>query len=129
PWQQFYIQSSVRDKGIDVKEYAYERWDVFLGTFFLNLIAFFIVVCCGATLYTHGIHDLRDAGQAASALAPIAGRLATVLFAVGLFNASCLGAIVVPLSTAYAVTEALDGNRGWGAARARRRSSTASSPS
>jgi NRAMP (natural resistance-associated macrophage protein)-like metal ion transporter len=114
PWQQFYIQSSVRDKGIDVKEYAYERWDVYLGTFFLNAIAFFIVVCCGATLYTHGIHDLRDAGQAASALTPIAGELATALFALGLFNASCLGAIVVPLSTAYAVTEALGWESGVG---------------
>src|SRR5581483_161083 len=72
------------------------------------------VVCCGATLYTHGVHDLQDAGQAASALAPIAGRLATVLFAVGLFNASCLGAIVVPLSTAYAVTEALGWESGVG---------------
>jgi Mn2+/Fe2+ NRAMP family transporter len=114
PWGQFYIQSSVRDKGIDAKEYGYERWDVLFGAFFTNFVAYFIIVCCGATLYTHGIHDLQDAGQAASALAPIAGGVATALFALGLFNASCFGAIAVPLSTAYAVTEALGWESGVG---------------
>ena len=83
PWGQFYIQSSVRDKGIQAKDYGLLRADVFFGAFFTNFIAYFIIVCCGATLFTHGIHDLQDAGQAAQALAPLAGKLATVLFAIG----------------------------------------------
>jgi len=109
PWGQFYIQSAVRDKGVDIKEYPLLRIDVLFGAFFTNFIAFFIIVCCGATLYRAGIHDLSDAGQAAKALAPLAGSLASILFAIGLFNASFFGAIVLPLSTAYSVTEAL----GW----------------
>jgi Mn2+/Fe2+ NRAMP family transporter len=114
PWGQFYIQSSVRDKGIQAKDYALLRMDVFFGAFFTNFIAYFIIVCCGATLFVHGIHTLTDAGQAAQALAPLAGRLATILFAIGLFNASCFGAITVPLSTAYAVTESLGWESGVG---------------
>lgn len=107
PWGQFYIQSSVRDKGIRASNYAHTRIDVLFGAFFTNLIAFFIIVCCGATLFAAGVHQVEDAGQVAKALAPLAGPLATVLFAIGLFNASCFGAIAVPLSTAYAVTESL----------------------
>ena len=114
PWGQFYIQSSVRDKGVQAKDYPLLRLDVYFGAFFTNLIAFFIVVCCGATLYAAGIHDLADAGQAAKALAPLAGPLATILFAIGLFNASCFGAIAVPLSTAYAITESLGWESGLG---------------
>ncbi len=107
PWGQFYIQSSVRDKGIQASEYAHTRLDVLFGAFFTNFIAFFIIVCCGATLFAAGIHQVDDAGQVARALTPLAGSLATVLFAIGLFNASCFGAIAVPLSTAYALTESL----------------------
>ncbi len=109
PWGQFYIQSIVRDKGIEEKDYKFTKIDVLFGAFFTNFIAFFIIVCCGATLYRAGIHDLQDAGQIATALLPLAGSFATGLFVVGLFNACCFGAIAVPLSTAYAVTEAL----GW----------------
>jgi Mn2+/Fe2+ NRAMP family transporter len=107
PWGQFYIQSSVRDKGLAIAEYRDTRIDVLFGAFFTNFIAFFIVVCCGATLYKAGIHNVDDAGQVAKALAPLAGAKATLLFSVGLFNASCFGAIAVPLSTAYAFSEAL----------------------
>ncbi|HZO89161.1 MAG TPA: divalent metal cation transporter [Chthonomonadaceae bacterium] len=114
PWGQFYIQSSVRDKGIKASEYSHTRLDVLFGAFFTNFVAYFIIVCCGATLYAAGIHQVNDAGQVAKALAPLAGSLATVLFAVGLFNASCFGAIAVPLSTAYAVTEALGWESGLG---------------
>lgn len=116
PWGQFYIQSSVRDKGVKASEYRETRIDVLFGAFFTNFVAFFIVVCCGATLFKAGIHQVNDAGQVAQALTPLAGKLATVLFAIGLFNASCFGAIAVPLSTAYAVTEAL----GWESALGRR---------
>lgn len=114
PWGQFYIQSSVRDKGIRVEAYRNTRIDVLFGAFFTNFIAFFIVVSCGATLYTHGVRDIQDISQAAQALRPLAGPLATGLFALGLFNASCFGAITVPLSTAYAISEALGWESGVG---------------
>ncbi|MCX6359397.1 MAG: divalent metal cation transporter [Armatimonadetes bacterium] len=114
PWGQFYVQSSVRDKGITVEEYGLTRLDVYFGACFTTGIAFFIIVACGATLYTSGVRNITDAGLAAQALAPIAGPLAAGLFAFGLFNASCFGAIIVPLSTAYAVTEALGWESGVG---------------
>jgi Mn2+/Fe2+ NRAMP family transporter len=114
PWGQFYIQSSVRDKGVKPEEYRHTKIDVLFGAFFTNFIAFFIIVACGATLFEHGIHNLNDAGEAAKALVPLAGRWAAVMFAVGLFNASCFGAITVPLSTAYAVTEALGSESAMG---------------
>jgi len=114
PWGQFYIQSSVRDKGVKPEKYHETRVDVLFGAFFTNFIAFFIIVACGATLYKAGIHNLDDAGQAARALKPLAGQWAAVLSGVGLFNASCFGAITVPLSTAYAVTEALGSESGVG---------------
>ncbi len=114
PWGQFYIQSSVRDKGITTEDYGYERTDVFFGAFFTNFIAYFIIACCGATLFMAGIHNVNDAGQAALALKPLAGGLATILFAIGLLNASLFGAITVPLSTAYAITEALGWESGIG---------------
>ena len=114
PWGQFYIQSSVRDKGITASEYHLTRIDVLFGAFFTNFIAYFIIVCCGATLFVAGIHQVDDAGKVAEALTPLVGASATVLFAIGLFNASCFGAITVPLSTAYAVTEALGWESGMG---------------
>lgn len=113
PWGQFYIQSSVRDKGVRVDQYGYARADVLFGAFFTNFIAYFIMVCCGATLFLHHI-PATDGGQVAQALEPFAGRFATILFAIGLFNASCFGAITVPISTAYAVTEALGSESGVG---------------
>lgn len=118
PWGQFYIQSSVRDKGVKAKDYKLLKADVLFGAFFTNFIAFFIIVCCGATLYNDpSLRNLTDAGQAAKALAPLVhhnGFLAEVFFAIGLFNASCFGAITVPLSTAYSVTEALGWESGVG---------------
>jgi NRAMP (natural resistance-associated macrophage protein)-like metal ion transporter len=117
PWGQFYIQSSVRDKGIREDEYKLTRLDVLFGAFFTNFIAFFIIVCCGVTLYHAGVKpSFDDAGQIALALKPLLrnGQLATLLFAFGLFNASCFGAITVPLSTAYAVTESLGSESGVG---------------
>lgn len=114
PWGQFYIQSSVRDKGVKAHEYRLLKADVLFGAFFTNFIAFFIIVVCGATLYNHGVRNLEDAHQACQALVPLAGRFAATLFAIGLFNASCFGAITVPLSTAYSVTEALGWESGVG---------------
>ncbi|NUQ69860.1 MAG: divalent metal cation transporter [Chthonomonadales bacterium] len=114
PWGQFYIQSSVRDKGIKAEEYGYTRIEVYGGALFTIAIAYFIVVCCGSTLYAAGVHEIEDAGKAALALKPLAGTLATVLFAIGLFNSGCFGVVAVPLSTAYALTESLGWESGLG---------------
>ena len=112
PWGQFYIQSSVRDKGVRAEEYNMVRLDVFFGAFFTNLIAFAIIVCCGTLLYPNP--NLSSAGDAATALGPLVGTFAAAIFAIGLFNASCFGAITVPLSTAYAFTESLGWESGVG---------------
>ncbi|TAK33622.1 MAG: divalent metal cation transporter [Chloroflexota bacterium] len=111
PYMQFFLQSSVVDKGIGVEEYRYERADVVSGVIFSILIAFFIMLSTAATLYPRGI-TVDTAAQAAQALVPFAGPYAEVLFAVGLFGASMLAASVLPLSTAYAVSEAFGWERG-----------------
>lgn len=106
PWMQFYIQSAVVEKGITVKEYKLSRLDVIVGVLMVNVVALFIVVACSATLYKNGI-TIETAKDAASALAPLAGRWASELFAFGLFNASLFAASILPLSTAYLICEAL----------------------
>jgi len=105
PWGQFYVQSSVVDKGITAKDYRYTRWDVLIGTFFTGFIAFFIIVSTAATLYANKI-PIETAKDVAIALKPLAGQYATFLFGFGLLGASMLAAFVLPLSTAYAVCEA-----------------------
>src|SRR5262249_18149715 len=80
PWMQFYLQSSIVEKGITPREYRLSRWDVILGCFFTDLVAWFIVVACAATLYVHGVHQIRDAADAAQALRPLAGEYAYILF-------------------------------------------------
>jgi Mn2+/Fe2+ NRAMP family transporter len=105
PWMQFYLQASVVEKGIDKKQYSLTRWDVILGCIVTDVIAFFIVVACAATVYQTGNRDITDAAQAAQALTPFAGKFASVLFAVGLVNASLLSAAILPLATAYNVCE------------------------
>jgi NRAMP (natural resistance-associated macrophage protein)-like metal ion transporter len=107
PWMQFYLQSSIVEKGITAREYRASRWDVILGCFFTDIVAWFIVVACAATLFTHGIHQIRDGADAAQALRPLAGEYAYILFAAGLFNASLFAASILPLSTAYTVCEGL----------------------
>lgn len=108
PWMQFYIQSAIRDKGINIRQYKYERAEVLFGAFFTDFISFFIIVACAATIYKMGI-SIQTAKDAAIALGPIAGEFAEVLFAVGLFGASTLTASIVSLSSAYAICEAF----GW----------------
>ncbi len=105
PWMQFYLQASVVEKGIDQRRYSLTRWDVILGCVVTDVIAFFIVVACAATLYKSGQRDITDAAQAAVALRPFAGRFASLLFAIGLINASILSAAILPLATAYNVCE------------------------
>ncbi|HEX5481432.1 MAG TPA: Nramp family divalent metal transporter [Terriglobia bacterium] len=107
PWMQFYLQSAVVEKGIEVKNYVQSRWDVIIGCFMTDIVAFFIIAACAATLYLGGQRDIRDAGQAAMALRPLAGRAAEALFAFGLCNASLFSACILPLATAYYVCEGL----------------------
>jgi NRAMP (natural resistance-associated macrophage protein)-like metal ion transporter len=107
PWMQFYLQSSIVEKGIRVKQYAASRLDVIVGSFFTDLIAWFIVVACAATLFVHGMGAIQVAADAAEAMRPLAGDYAFILFAFGLFNASVFAASILPLSTAYTVCEGL----------------------
>lgn len=107
PWMQFYLQASIVEKGITKRQYALSRWDVIVGCIVTDVVAFFIVVACAATLYARGIREITDAADAAVALAPLAGRFASLLFAVGLLNAALLSAAILPLATAYNVAEGL----------------------
>ena len=119
PWMQFYIQSSVVEKGITVKDYTYTKYDVIVGSIMVNLVAVFIVICCAATLHAHGI-KVDSAKEAALGLAPLAGPWASTLFAIGLLNASLFSASILPLSTAYFICEAFGIEAGidksWGEA-------------
>ncbi len=107
PWMQFYLQSSVVEKGIRVKDYGASRLDVIVGSFFTDFVAWFIIVACAATLYFHGMGAIQVASDAAEAMRPVAGEYAFVLFAFGLFNASLFAASILPISTAYTVCEGL----------------------
>ena len=107
PWMQFYLQSSIVEKGVTVRQYKASRLDVIVGSIFTDVVAWFIVVACAATLYTHGIRNITDAATAAEAMMPLAGKYAFVLFAAGLFNASLFAASILPLSTAYVVCEGM----------------------
>ena len=107
PWMQFYLQSSIVEKGIRVKDYTASRLDVIVGCLFTDFIAWFIVVACAATLFVHGMGAIQVAADAAEAMRPLAGDYAFVLFAFGLFNASLFAASILPLSTAYTVCEGL----------------------
>ncbi|MEK6690768.1 MAG: Nramp family divalent metal transporter [Nitrospirota bacterium] len=108
PWMQFYLQSSIAEKGIKKEQYKTSRLDVIIGCSMTDIIAFFIIVTCATTLFPLGIR-INDASEAAIALKPLAGEYASTLFAISLANASVLGAIIVPLATAYYICEAM----GW----------------
>ena len=107
PWMQFYLQASIVEKGVDRRHYSLSRWDVIIGCIVTDVIAFFIVVACAATIYKSGHGEITDVGQAALALKPFAGQFATLLFAIGLVNASLLSAAILPLATAYNICEGL----------------------
>ena len=107
PWMQFYLQASVVEKGITERQYRASRWDVILGCVFTDIVAWFIIVACAATLYAAGHHNIESAADAAQALRPLVGDYAYLLFAAGLFNASLFAASILPISTAYAVCEGL----------------------
>jgi NRAMP (natural resistance-associated macrophage protein)-like metal ion transporter len=119
PWMQFYIQAAVVDKGVREDQYGASRVDVVSGAIVTDVIAFFIIICCAATIYIHNLHapaaaqiQVNDASDVAVALQPIAGELAALLFAVGLLNAAIFTASILPLSTAYYVCEAFGFERG-----------------
>jgi Mn2+/Fe2+ NRAMP family transporter len=107
PWMQFYLQASVVEKGVTRRGLQASRWDVIVGCIFTDVVAWFIIVACAATLFLHGYRDIKYAADAAQALKPLAGQYAYILFAVGLFNASLFAASILPLSTAYTVCEGL----------------------
>jgi Mn2+/Fe2+ NRAMP family transporter len=105
PFMQLYVQSAVVEKGIGPDQLNAERVEVATGSIFANLIAMFIIIATGATLFVHGDHTVNDAADAARALAPFAGRYAEVLFAVGLLGASLLAAAILPTTAAYVIAE------------------------
>ena len=114
PWMQFYLQASIVEKGVTKRQYKASRIDVVAGCIFTDIVAWFIIVSCAATLYAHGYHNISDAKDAAEALHPLAGDYAYILFALGLFNASLFAASILPLSTAYTVCEGLGFESGVG---------------
>ncbi|QAT40922.1 Nramp family divalent metal transporter [Clostridium sp. JN-9] len=105
PWMQFYMQSAVIEKGLKIKDYKYEFWDVAVGSVITVVVAFFIIVACGATLNKSGI-KIEQAKDAAVALKPLAGAFASQIFAFGLFIASIFSAAILPLATAFYICEA-----------------------
>jgi Mn2+/Fe2+ NRAMP family transporter len=107
PWMQFYLQSSIVEKGVSIRNYAATRLDVIVGSIFTDVVAWFIIVACAATLWAHGMGNIGMPADAAEAMKPLAGAYAFLLFAFGLFNASFFAASVLPLSTAYTVCEGL----------------------
>jgi NRAMP (natural resistance-associated macrophage protein)-like metal ion transporter len=111
PWMQFYQQAAVVEKGISTRNLREARLDVAVGSLMAVLVVWFILIACGATLHKAGI-PIRNAADAAHALAPLAGRYAALLFGFGLFNASLFAAAILPLSTAYSVCEGMGWERG-----------------
>jgi NRAMP (natural resistance-associated macrophage protein)-like metal ion transporter len=107
PWMQFYLQASVVEKGISIRQYSASRMDVIVGSIFSDIVAWFIIVACAATLWTHGLRNINVPADAAQAMKPLAGEFASLLFAAGLFNASFFAASVLPISTAYSVCEGM----------------------
>lgn len=105
PWMQFYMQSSVIEKGLKFKDYKYTILDIIVGCVATIAVAFFIIVACASTLHVNGI-QINDAGDAAQALKPFAGELASQVFAFGLFVASVFSATILPVATAFYVCEA-----------------------
>lgn len=115
PWMQFFQQSIVAEKNIKIANYKYARLDTYIGAFLTDFVAFFIIVACAGTLFKAGIR-IETAADAANALQPLAGKYAAGLFAIGLINAGVMAAMVLPVSTAYAVSEGF----GWESAIGRR---------
>ena len=108
PWMQFYLQSTMVEKGVKISEYKYAKWDVYIGCIITDVVSYFIIFTCAATIYAYGIR-IETAKDAALALYPLAGAYSASLFAFGLLNASLFAASILPLSTAYLLCEGM----GW----------------
>ena len=108
PWMQFYLQSSIVEKNLKIRDYKHSRLDVILGSIIVCVVAFFIIMVCAATLFKNGIR-IETAKDAALALEPLVGQYSALLFSFGLLNASLFAASIIPLSTAYVICEGM----GW----------------
>jgi Mn2+/Fe2+ NRAMP family transporter len=114
PYMQLYLQSAVVERGTTVADLKSESAEAVGGSIFADLVAGFIIVATGATLYVGGIHSIGSAADAAKALAPFAGQYAELLFGIGLLGASLLAAAILPIATSYAVAESLGFEKGIG---------------
>jgi NRAMP (natural resistance-associated macrophage protein)-like metal ion transporter len=114
PYMQLYLQSAVVERGVREDELGREEREAVFGAVFACVIAGFIIIATGATLYTHGIHEVSSAAQAARALSPFAGHYAELLFGIGLLGASLLAAAILPISTSYVISESLGYEKGVG---------------
>jgi Mn2+/Fe2+ NRAMP family transporter len=112
PFMQLYLQSAVVERGIGPEELNAERAEVVTGSIFANVVAGFIIIATGATLFIHGQRTVNSAADAAKALAPFAGRYAEVLFAIGLLGASLLAAAILPVTAAYVIAETFGFEKG-----------------
>ncbi len=112
PFMQLFQQSSIVERGVARRHYGPERWDAYAGAIFSNLISITMIIATAATLHQAGQTQIASAADAARALEPFAGNAAKILFAVGLMGASLLAGAVLPLATAYAVSEVLGAPKG-----------------
>src|SRR5271170_7573875 len=117
-YMQLYLQSAVVERGVREDELPREEREAVAGAVFANVVASFIIIATGATLFTHGVHNISSAAEAARALNPFAGRYAEVLFGIGLLGASLLAAAILPIATSYVVSESLGYEKGVGRRRA-----------
>jgi Mn2+/Fe2+ NRAMP family transporter len=107
PWQFFYLQAGFVEKKVGPRQYPQARLDVLFGSISCMIIVFFIIIATAATLHASGLTNISDAGEAAKALIPLAGKWAGLTFAFGLLNASLFAATILPLSTAHVICEGL----------------------
>jgi NRAMP (natural resistance-associated macrophage protein)-like metal ion transporter len=114
PYMQLYLQSAVVERGVREEERRREEREAMSGAVFANLVAAFIIIATGATLFMHGVHNISSAADAARALKPFAGNYAEVLFGIGLLGASLLAAAILPIATAYVISESLGYEKGIG---------------
>ncbi len=112
PFMQLYVQSAVVEKGLGPEDLKGVRAEVVSGSIFANMVACFIIIATGATLFVHGDHTVNNAADAARALEPFAGRFAEALFAVGLLGASLLAAAILPVTAAYVIAETFGFEKG-----------------
>jgi len=117
PYMQLYLQSAVVERGVREEELPHEEREAIAGAVFANVVASFIIIATGATLFTHGVHNISSAAEAARALNPFAGRYAEALFGIGLLGASLLAAAILPIATSYVVSESLGYEKGIGRGR------------